>query len=344
LKQSTSHFGRWLSAVMLVALAALQACSPGIPAQDAGPTRLRVCYSALTATQIPLLYAQENGFFAGQDLDVELFYFDSGTDAVTSLLAGETDLCQVAGSSVVNAAAAGEDVVFLAGLFNTYVYSLIVAPGVTTADDLRGAAVAVSKLGSSSDAAIRIALRSLGLEPDADVAVVAIGDQAARLAAIESGQIAGTVISIPESTRARQLGFRELLDMSALQAPFQHTAIATTRHFLQANRPAAVRFMAAMLQAVASMRSDRESTMAVMAKYLDLDPVADSALLSAAYDDLIPPYLQATPYPTEAGIQTLLDEALQNNPNASRLTPADLVDRSVIDEALALQAGSSNSQ
>jgi len=84
--------------------------------------------------------------------------------------------------------------------------------------------------------------------------------------------------------------------------------------------------------------------MAVMAKYLDLDPVADSALLSAAYDDLIPPYLQAIPYPTEAGIQTLLDEALQNNPSASRLTPADLVDRSVIDEALELQSGSSNTQ
>lgn len=318
-----------------VAMSILAACGRGPRRAVQDSRTLRVCYSSLTATQIPLLYAVDQGIFDNYGLEVELFYFDSGTDAVTSLIAGETDLCQVAGSSVVNAAIAGEDMVFLAGLFNTYVYSVIVAPDILEAEDLRGQAVAISRAGSSSDAAIRIALESMGLTPDEDVAVLAIGDQSVRLAALESGQIAGTVISIPESSRAQQLGFRELLDMSTLNAPYQHTAIAASRRFVDAERETVVIFMQGLLEAIRRMKTDRSSTIEVMAEYLQLDPVADAELLSAAYDKLIPTYLPEVPFPSVEGIQTLIDRADGTSPAAADIQAEDLIDQSVIEGALA---------
>ncbi|MGA9533932.1 MAG: ABC transporter substrate-binding protein [Anaerolineales bacterium] len=302
-------------------------------------TPVRVCYSALTATQIPVLYAYERGMFEAQGLAVELTYLESGTAAATAMIADEADLCQIAGSSVVNAAVVGEDVVILAGLFNTYVYSLLVSPDISSPEDLVGEAVAVSRVGSSSDAAMRAALANFGLEPDQDVTILEIGGQTNRVTALESGQIAGTVVSIPESSRARQAGFPQLLDMSSLNIPYQHTAIASTRSYLEENRASAVAFLRGLLNAIESMKRDRQGTMATMSQYLGLDSQADADLLAAAYDELIPVYLPDVPEPTLDGIQTLLDELAPENPAALDFRPEQLVDRSVLADALSKAGG-----
>jgi len=311
----------------------LVSCAGAAPAPSAEVEPIRVCYSSLTATQIPLLYAYEQGLFGAEGLEVELHYFESGTTAATAMIADEIEVCQIAGSAIVNAAVAGEDLVFLAGLFNTYVYSVLVTPDITSPEQLVGRAMAVSRIGSSSDAALRIALLSMGLTPDVDVAILAIGGQSARVAAMETGEIAGTVASIPESTRAQQAGLVELLDMSTLNAPFQHTAIATSRDFVTNRRSTAVAFMRAMLAAIESMKQDRQATIQVMADYLSLDLEADAELLAAAYDDLIPAYLADVPYPTLDGIQTLLDQLEAENPGAADYAPEDMVDTSVLEEA-----------
>ncbi|TFH36563.1 MAG: ABC transporter substrate-binding protein [Anaerolineales bacterium] len=320
--------------VFWLGLPLLGACQSSEPRSTVQSSPLRVCYSSLAATQIPVLYAREKGIFAAQGLEVELFYFESGTDAVTAMIAGEIDICQVAGSSVVNAVVAGQDLVILAGLINTYVYSFLVTPEIVVPEDLRDKAVAISRIGSSSDTAIRVALESMGLVPDEDVAVLAVGDQSVRLAAMESGQIAGTVVSIPESTRGIQHGFHELLNMSALNAPFQHTAIATTRTFLEAERDQTAAFMQALLISIARMKEDRSGTMGVIAQYLQLDPATDQDLIRAAYDEIILVYLPERPYPTLDGIQVLLDELVANNPAAADFTPEQLVDLEVLEEAL----------
>jgi NitT/TauT family transport system substrate-binding protein len=277
----------------------------------------------------------ENGHFERRDLEVELIYFESGTAAATALIADEADICQIAGSSVVNAAVAGEDLLLIAGIFNSHVYSLVVTPEITEPDDLRGQAVAVSRIGSSSDAAMRIALQSFGLTPDEDVTVLEVGGQSARVAALESGEIAGTLVSIPASTQAIRSGFPELLNMASLDSPYQHTAIATTRSFLDTERETAVAFLQALIEAMQQMATDREGTIAVMAEYLQFDPVADRDMLGAAYDDLIPAYLPDEPYPTLDGIQTLLDNLAALNPDAAGFRPVDIVDTTVLDDALA---------
>jgi NitT/TauT family transport system substrate-binding protein len=328
---------KWACVTLALALA-LTGCSAAGESDSGGLTPITVCYSALAATQIPVLYAFEKGMFEAQGLAVELVYLESGTAAATAMIADEVDVCQIAGSSVVNAAVAGEDVIILAGLFNTYVYSLLVAPDIASPIDLAGRTVAVSRVGSSSDAAMRAALTSFGLEPDRDVTILEVGGQSNRVTALESGEISGTVVSIPESSRAIRAGYPELLDMSSLNIPYQHTAIATTRSYLEGHREAAVAFMRALLDAIESMKTDRQGTMGVMSQYLGLDPQSDADLLAAAYDELIPTYLADVPEPTEPGIQTLLDQLAPENPAALNYHPDQLVDRNVLADAL-LKAG-----
>lgn len=318
------------------ALAALMASCGPVAAPGPGTlTPVKVCYSALTATQIPVLYAKDAGLFEAEGLNVELTYIESGTSAATAMITGDVDFCQIAGSSVVNAAVAGEDLVILAGLVNTYVYSLVVSPEISAPDQLRGKSVAVSQIGSSSDAAMRAALASFGLDPDKDVTILEVGGQSQRVAALESGQVAGTVVTIPDSGKAMGAGYHPLLDMSTLGVPYQHTAIASTRSYVQNHREVAVAFLRALIQAIREMKSDRPGAMEVIAKELGLDPVVDAELIAASYDQVVPVYLSDVPEPTLEGIQNLLDQAAMQNPAATELRPSQLVDPSVLNDALA---------
>lgn len=295
-------------------------------------TKVNVCFSSPSGTMVTAWYAFENGLFEKYGLDVNLTYIGSGSKAATAMIAGNVEFCQIAGSAVVNSVVAGADLVMIGGLFNTYVYSLMVTPNIQSPEDLKGKAVAISRAGSSSDAAIRAALDGLGLVPEDDVAIVAVGGQAERLAAMETGAVVGTVVSVPETVEAKEVGFVELLDMSTLQVPFQHTGIATTKSYIAENRDAVVNFMKAISEAIALMKSDKEGTMQVMAEYLLLDVEDDAPSLNEAYDVLIQGYLPKVPYPTLDGIQTLLTNLEEENPDAANFTPEDVADISIVQE------------
>ena len=123
---------------------------------------LNVCYSALTGTQAVVWYTYEKDLFKKYGLNVKLISIDSGTKAVTALLTGNMDICEVAGSAVVNAVAAGQDAVMIAGLYNAYPAFLMVTASIKTAQDLKGKALAISQPGSSTDVGTRLALKQLG--------------------------------------------------------------------------------------------------------------------------------------------------------------------------------------
>lgn len=295
-------------------------------------TEVDTCFSAASGTMAVAWYAYENGLFEKYGLDVNLTFIASGSKAATAMIAGDVEFCQIAGNAVTAAAVAGADLVMIGGLFNTYTYSLMVNPDIATAEDLKGKTLGISRPGSSSDAALRAALKSLGLDPDVDVTIVAIGSEPERIAALEVGAIAGTVINVPESSEAKAKGFKELADLSTLGIPFQHTGIATTRAYIESNRAVVVNFMKAIVEAIAMMKKDKEGTLAVIADYLLLDPEESEASLNEAYDVLVVNFLPQAPYPTLDGIQTLLTAAAEEDPNAANFKPEAVADLSIVQE------------
>lgn len=307
----------------------------GSATQDASVaqlTPLKVCYSSVTATQSVMLYAYEKGIFQRYGLDVELLYIEGGSTATAALIADQVDICQVAGSPVINSVVAGSDLTLIAGLYNSYLFSLVVRPEIGTAADLKGKAVAISEPGSSSDAAMRAMLRSLGVQPDQDITLLATGGQSARLAAMANGAVVGTVVSVTETAQARATGYRELVDMESLQNPFPHTALATSRHFIANHRETVIRFLQATLAAIAEMKHDRVGVTEVLAQYLSLDPQIDAVTLDATYTTLIEGYLPSVPYPTLDGIQAQLDSLVATNPAAANVKSEAAVDTTLLAE------------
>ncbi|MBX3010668.1 MAG: ABC transporter substrate-binding protein [Caldilineaceae bacterium] len=317
--------------LLFSACAPIQTRANGTPAtENTALTPINVCYSSASATQSVVMYAYEKGIFQRYGLAVNLIYIEGGSTATTALMTGSVDICQIAGSAVVNSIVAGSDLKLIGGLFNTYVYSLMVRPEIATTADLQGKALAISDPGGSSDTALRVVLRSFGLAPEEDVALLAVGSQGKRLAAMESGAVVGTLVSVPETAMARAAGFHELVDMAALNVPYLHTALVTGGPFLQENQATVTQFLQATIAAIAQMKQDQAGVAEVIAQYLLMDAEKDAAALAEAHRVLIGTYLPIMPYPTLEGIQLLLDEAAVENPAAAAFKAAELVDTTLL--------------
>jgi NitT/TauT family transport system substrate-binding protein len=317
----------FFSLILILFITACGSNSP-LPAQVLSP--INVCYSAITGTQTVVWYAYENQLFQKYGLKVNLTNITSGTKAVTALLAGSVDICQVAGSAVINAVAAGQHAVMIAGLYNIYPASLMVTADITSPQDLKGRSIAISDPGSSTDVGTRMALSQLGLVPDKDVALIAVGDESVRIAAMEAGQVAGALLTSPDTLLGHEKGFVELVNLASMNIPYQHTGLASTRKYLQSHPTEATNFMKAILEAIARMKKDPEGTKAVIAKYLLLDPTKDAAALDDAYTTLILNDLADIPFPTLPGIQTIIDYLAPSNPYASQILPDQVVDVTIL--------------
>ena len=319
-------------AVCLLLSCAAQPSSDSPNSTAHGRIKLNVCTSSTSSTQVVALYALDKGIFAKYGLDVSLTSTDSGSRAVAALISGGAQLCQISGPAVVHAVVAGADVVIVGTVVNTYVYSLMVPADIRSPADLKGKTVAVSTPGTASESAMRLALRSVGLEPHRDVAILAIGGQGERMAAMEAGYVAGTLLSFPEITLARQKGFHVLLDLSAMDLSDLHSGTVTSRAFIESNRTTVLNFVKAVAEAVFLIKKDQEGAVATLSKLLQLDIQKEAAALGETYEVLLKRKLVDIPYPSLAAIEAVLAEIAHENPSAGRFRPEEVADLSVVRE------------
>ena len=289
--------------------------------------KLYVMYASISATQAIGWVTKEANLFSKYGLDVELL-FAGGGRAVTSLLGGDTALVTVGGPSAIAARLAGSDVIITAHIFDTILFSLMVAPEIHQISDLKGKKLGASRFGSATDFALRYVLKKYGIDPVKDVVIFQIGGQSETLAALRAGSISGGVVASPATADAKRLGFKELLNMATLGVPYPQTTIATTGRFLKQNRDTVVRFTRAYVEGMHRFINDREFSLRVIAKYTKLSA---RPTLEATYDDYVP-YVKKIPKPTPESIKTVLEQLAVSDPKARSAKPESFFDPSVVDE------------
>ncbi len=303
------------------------------PAPGSGQklTKITVGYSAISINQLPGWVAKETGIFARNGLDVQLVYFTGGTPALMSLVSGYTAISQNAGPETVNAHLGGSDVVFVAGGTVTLDWWLLSRSEIKTAEQLKGGILAISRFGSASDFVARFALQRIGLVPEKDVTIIQFGSTTDRLAALGAGRIQATVLPPPTMLMALKSGLNLLADVSTLGLAFQHTAPVTTRRFIRENPDIVRRYVKAHVEAVHRIKTDRETGIRVMTKYLGQTKDRDST--EKGYDRYISEeQLPRKQYPTLEGIRTVLNFVAEKDPKAKTVKPEDLVDLRFIRE------------
>ena len=293
----------------------------------ADAAKLYVVYASIGGTQAVGWVAKEAGLFAKHGLDVEML-FTGGGRAVTSLLGGDTPIVTVGGPSAIAARLGGSDVILIAHIFDTILYSLMVTPEIRTLADLKGKKIGASRFGSATDFSLRYVLRHFGMDPVKDVVIFQIGGQAETLAALRAGSIQGGVIASPATAEAKRLGMKELVNMATLGVPYPQTTIATTERFLHGNRDTVVRFTRGYAEGIQRFLSDREFSLRVIAKYTKIQ---SRPTLEATYNDYAP-YVKKEPSPSPSSVKTVLEQLSASDPRARLARPQDFIDGSVVAE------------
>src|ERR1044071_3438088 len=81
--------------------------------------RMNTAYQSLSiGSSTPIWVAKEAGFFDGQGLDVKIIFVEGSPRTIQTLIAGESEIAESTGPSVLNARAAGAPGVLIARLVN----------------------------------------------------------------------------------------------------------------------------------------------------------------------------------------------------------------------------------
>ncbi|MBM4298503.1 MAG: ABC transporter substrate-binding protein, partial [Deltaproteobacteria bacterium] len=212
--------------VALIALVSIVSAEVG--AQE----RLRVGLGAISLQSGLVHIAKDRGLFAKYGLTVESIYIPGGSTNVQVLVSGNLDLSQLSGAPGVAANLEGADIVYFAGLLDKLNYQLIARPEIKSIEQLKGKKFAVSRYGSSADFGMRAMLKRVGIDPVKEATILQIGDEPARIAAITSGNVDGTVVNAPFGSEAERLKLSVLADSVKMNIPFFNTGLLGSRRFL----------------------------------------------------------------------------------------------------------------
>ena len=89
-------------------------------------------------------------------------------------------------------------------LGNTMDNRIYVRKGIKSIKEVKR--VAISRFGSNADFAARYLLQREGLRPDVDVALLQVGNQSNRIAAVETNNADAAMLTPPMTLQARKLG------------------------------------------------------------------------------------------------------------------------------------------
>lgn len=297
-----------------------------LPAQEKRVERLRTGGGSASAAQMSIWFAKEGNYYEKHGLGVEVISIPGSSLALQVMLSGEMPIIQAGGAGPVQVNLSGADAVIVATVSKKFNWWIYAQPSITRMEDLKGKIFGVTRYGTQSDLASRIALRRAGLDPERDVTIVQTGGPSETIGAMVGGKVHAAAISPPATLQARKVKLRDLADLTKLDVEYHVNGLVTTRRFIKSNEDTVRRFVRAYIEGAVRGSKDKAFAMKTMGKYFRTD---DREVLEETYEATIKSVFNFPPYP--AGVAALLQE-LEKNPKARGANPEDFVDARFVRE------------
>jgi ABC-type nitrate/sulfonate/bicarbonate transport system substrate-binding protein len=226
------------------------------PAGAADPT-LRFGQIPSTArgfSSLPRFIAERQGFFARENVALDVVPIAGGTDhMVAALDRGDVDVAQTATPYLIQAVLAGSQAAAIAGEIGNPIYSLVAKPEIKTFADLKGRVIGLSLPVDTISISTRKLLAMHGLG-DADYRVTQLVGSPARAACLRSGACDAVPLGQPDDFVAVKDGYQRLGLSTEAVASLQFEVIAARRDFAAAHGPAMIGFVSALADAFRFIR------------------------------------------------------------------------------------------
>ena len=246
--------------------------------------KVTVAVPVLDVTQSALFVARDRGFFQKEGLEVDLILMRGGV-ANQALIAGNVEFTTVP-TAGLQAALQGAPLKVVLSTFHKPMFWLYSRPEIRSVKELHNKKIAVSSLGAAGDSALRELIKKNGMDENRDVAILAVGTTATRLAALSAGVVDAAMMTFPHNITAAESGFRELVSFIASDI-IQLQGAIVTRDALLNTEPAVVeKFLRATIKGIIYYSTNRSGAIQILAR-----DVKTQESLAAKIYDLVKPAL-----------------------------------------------------
>jgi len=289
--------------------------------------RIRIAVSNPNMPNLTVATAQTRGFFKDENIDAEIIRMNPNV-AITALATGDVDYCQLFGA-VVGGAIAGLPVRIVAGFLDNWPMTLIAQPEYKSLKDLKGKTLGISSFGATPDVAARLMLKHAGVDPEKDIKVLALGSDAARLAALKQRVVDVVVISPPADAQMEKQGYRILARAYELFS-FPYLGLGTHTRKIKEKPDEIRRTIKATIRANRFIRDNRDEAVRTLIAWGKVE----REFAYASYDALRNLFNADGAVP-EDGLKLVIDQTRRTNKVTREVAPSEVADFNFLREAQA---------
>jgi NitT/TauT family transport system substrate-binding protein len=218
------------------------------------------------STQLPIVVAQQAGFFKDESLNVHSVTIASGgTLMVAILTSGHADLVVSGVAAIMRAIDRGAPVTVVSGFQNKIDFALIGSKGVTRLEDLKGKTVGVTSAGSFSEFAVLEALRRRGFTRDKDYKLIGAGSTHLRIGALKGGKVDAIPLSSGERHTLEDEGYPVLLEVGKVVPEIPLAVLVAAKQFAAKEPGLVTRFIRALAKSMQLIKGNREKAIQLAA-------------------------------------------------------------------------------
>jgi NitT/TauT family transport system substrate-binding protein len=284
---------------------------------------LTAFYTAHVVSMAPMWVANETGLFKKHGADVRLVYIGSGPIGTTSILAGETDIGIIGGFAPIRAILGGaKNLVIIGQSKNAMVGAIVGKKEIAGVQELKGKRLGIDRIGSNPDMYTQAALAKFQLDPLKDLSYVQMGSTSQGIPALKAGSIDAFTTTPPYDLFAQRLGFKVILDITALKIPFAATVLLSTRTTVARKQAELAKFSRAYAEAIHTFLTKPEVAAKIVQKYTKVEDKEVLTHSMAAEGKAMEPSLQVDP----KGIELIMGLIGKSVPQAASAKPEDFYD------------------
>jgi NitT/TauT family transport system substrate-binding protein len=288
-------------------------------------TKITVGYAAISPRTTPLIIAQEQGLFARHRLEARLVLIKGAPTLVASLISNDIEVGYTGGTAVVGAAAQGLYLKILASVSSTLTHTLIAAPSIKTAENLRGKRFGIQSIGGSTWMHTMLALEHVGLEPKRDnISLLVIGDSVLIGQSLEAGRIDAAVLDGTLARRLKTKGFSVIAELQPAHIPMLNQAIVVSQDFLQKRSETAERILMTLVESLAFSLAPMNKSI-VIKTMMRRFQISDPAVAEEGYQDYLTS-VERKPMPSLDALRNIRRLMAVQNPKVAGVKVEELVD------------------
>jgi len=284
---------------------------------------IRVGSSNISVTNMVAFYGRDRRFYAAEGFDVKMIVVKTEA-ALAALSMGELDYSTFSTSSI-EATLKGLPFRVIAVTGRYPLQGLVVRKGISSVSDLRSGKLSISSFGGATYGAALYLLRSHGLRPKEDVAILAGGSNPARVAALKNGVVDAALLSSPEDIRAAAEGLHILLDVGTdYRLPWG--GVSASQAKIRSSRAEAEKFVRATLRATRAITEpqNKNDVTTWIGQFFKLD----SKMSDEFYRRLVPS-MNPSGIVERDKIKLVIDSAIERGLSDKALDPDAVTDFSI---------------